>query len=166
MPHHSQAFFLPQKPYMPLGTLRQQLTFPSNDDGNENDKTTSNKTRNDRELEKLLDTVCLPNLVSRVGGFDADCDWAATLSLGEQQRVAFLRLLRSRPLLAFLDEATSGVDTATESKLYSALKERCDTYISIGHRKELLQYHTHVLECIGEGVWEYKTVLQHLGRKV
>jgi len=93
----------------------------------------------------------------RVGGLDATCDWASVLSLGEQQRVAFLRLLLHRPSLAFLDESTSALDEATEAALYSALKERCPCYLSIGHHMQLVQYHSHVLQYQGEGRWELRT---------
>lgn len=97
-PPESQIFFLPQKPYMPLGTLRQQLTLP------EEPQCTIGE---DANLSELLSAVCLPDLVQRIGGLDVECDWASLLSVGEQQRVAFLRLLRRRPLLAFLDEVST-----------------------------------------------------------
>ena len=156
VPSKKDLFFLPQKPYMPLGTLRQQLCFPDDPSGH-----SSSAKNEDTELSTLLETVCLPDLSSRVGGLDADADWAHILSLGEQQRVAFLRLLRRRPAVAFLDEATSGVDTATECRLYEALRSMCSCFVSIGHRKELLAYHTHVLEAIGDGRWVLQTVVQY-----
>jgi putative ATP-binding cassette transporter len=151
-PPLSGLFFLPQKPYMPLGTLRQQLCFP--------DEPLQAFTE-DEDLKKLLNVVCLPDLLGRVGGLDAECDWAHMLSLGEQQRVAFLRLLRRHPAVAFLDESTSGVDTSTENKLYAALKSACSCYISIGHKRELLAHHTHVLEAVGDGRWILQTVKQY-----
>lgn len=158
-----QLFFLPQKPYMPLGTLRQQLCFPdySSDDISSADSVRDTSTSSDEELAKLLDVVALPDLMSRVGGLDAECDWAHMLSLGEQQRVAFLRLLRKRPAMAFLDEATSGLDDGTERRLYAALKDICSCYVSVGHRKELLMYHTHVLEAVGGGNWVLKSVSEY-----
>lgn len=179
-PPSKNIFFLPQKPYMPLGTLRQQLCFPDDPSGGANgsgggthgaasvvgtfiiDNNSGNGIE-DNELRALLDAVCLPDLLSRVGGLDAEGDWAHMLSLGEQQRVAFLRLLRRRPALAFLDEATSGVDTATECRLYEALRTICPCFVSIGHRKELLAHHTHVLEAVGDGRWELQTVEQYQG---
>jgi vitamin B12/bleomycin/antimicrobial peptide transport system ATP-binding/permease protein len=154
-PPPSELFFLPQKPYMPLGTLRQQLCFP--------DEPLQTVTE-DENLKKLLTSACLPDLFTRVGGLDAECDWSYMLSLGEQQRVAFLRLLRRCPAVAFLDESTSGVDSGTENKLYAALQSACSCYISIGHRKELLAHHTHVLEAAGEGKWVLQTARQYQQR--
>lgn len=99
-----------------------------------------------------------------MGGLDATCDWASVLSLGEQQRVAFLRLLLHRPSLAFLDESTSALDEATEAALYSAL-ERCPCFVSIGHRMQLVQYHSHVLQYQGDGRWELRTAEEFLRQR-
>lgn len=71
-------------------------------------------------------------LAERVGGLDAEMEWGHVLSLGEQQRVAFLRLLLHRPVMSFLDEATGALDTPTEAVLYTALRRYCPCYISIG----------------------------------
>ena len=71
-------------------------------------------------------------LLERVGGMDTEAEWGHQLSLGEQQRVAFLRLLLHAPALAFLDEATGALDTPTESALYSALRAHCRSYVSVG----------------------------------
>ncbi|KAH7621929.1 hypothetical protein Ndes2526B_g02746 [Nannochloris sp. 'desiccata'] len=154
-PPPSDLFFLPQKPYMPLGTLRQQLCFP------DEPVRTYTEAAN---LKDLLITACLPDLLDRVGGLDSECDWSHMLSLGEQQRVAFLRLLRRRPSVAFLDESTSGVDSSTENRLYAALQSACSCYISIGHKKELLAHHTHVLEATGQGRWILQTTRQYQQR--
>ena len=97
----------------------------------------------------------------RVGGWDAEVDWAATLSVGEQQRLAFARLLLQRPELAFLDEATSGLDAESEAALYSLLAQRGAVYVSVGHRPQLLQWHTHVLEGLPDGRWRLCTVAEH-----
>ena len=74
-------------------------------------------------------------LLERVGGLDTEAEWGHQLSLGEQQRVAFLRLLLHAPGLAFLDEATGALDTPTESALYSALRAHCRSYVSVGARR-------------------------------
>ena len=71
-------------------------------------------------------------LVDRVGGLEAEAEWSHVLSLGEQQRVAFLRLLLHAPKLAFLDEATGALDSATEAALYTALQRHCSSYVSVG----------------------------------
>jgi putative ATP-binding cassette transporter len=96
-----------------------------------------------------------------MGGFNAECDWAHVLSLGEQQRIGFLRLLRRRPAVAFLDEATSGVDSKTETALYRALQSVCPCIVSVGHRKELLNHHTHVLEAVGDGQWKLQAAAEY-----
>lgn len=100
----------------------------------------------DGELLTLLRDVCLPNIAERFpGGLDEDCDWCATLSMGEQQRVAFARLLLHRPGVAFLDEATSAMDARNERELYALLKQRVRSFVSVGHRLSLAPFHTHVL---------------------
>lgn len=81
-------------------------------------------------------------------------NWAEIFSVGEQQRIAFLRLFRSRPALAVLDEATSAMDIATESAMYGLLAQQCRSYVSVGHRPQLTQYHTHVLTWQEPGVWQ------------
>ncbi|KAK9916830.1 hypothetical protein WJX75_007512 [Coccomyxa subellipsoidea] len=162
-PPPGDMFFLPQKPYMPLGTLRSQLLFPS---GSESAQWISNRDGPvpDAELISLLDRVHLSALVDRVGGLEAEVEWSHLLSLGEQQRVAFLRLLLHCPKLAFLDEATGALDTPTEAALYTALRSHCSTFVSVGHRSELVQYHTHVLEHEEQGRWTFSTVQAYRSR--
>ncbi|KAK9809945.1 hypothetical protein WJX72_002230 [[Myrmecia] bisecta] len=156
-------FFLPQKPFMPLGNLRQQLLFPSGE-GTRELGSRRELSVSDLELQSLLEEVRLPALAERVGGFGAELEWAHVLSLGEQQRVAMLRLLLHRPGLAFLDEATGALDTATEAALYAALRRSCRSYISVGHRMQLLEYHTHVLENVGGSHWKFYTADQFAGQ--
>ena len=85
------------------------------------------------ELRRLIKiTISRAGLLERVGGLDTEAEWGHQLSLGEQQRVAFLRLLLHAPGLAFLDEATGALDTPTESALYSALRAHCRSYVSVG----------------------------------
>ncbi|CAK0734001.1 hypothetical protein CVIRNUC_000368 [Coccomyxa viridis] len=163
-PAAASLFFLPQKPYMPLGSLRSQLLFPSGADcahwiGNREGPVP------DAELLSLLKEVELSELVERVGGLEAEAEWSHVLSLGEQQRVAFLRLLLHAPKLAFLDEATGALDSATEAALYTRLRSYCTSYISVGHRMELLQYHTHVLEHVGATRWQLSTVEEFRARQ-
>lgn len=144
LPASHGVFFLPQKPYMPLGNFRQQLLFPSSE-------------ALDTELRNLLQEVQLSTLLNRVGGFNARMEWAQVLSLGEQQRVAFLRLFLRSPYLAVLDEATSALDVQTESILYQKLRSKCSSYISVGHRLQLVEYHSHVLEYSRDGEWIKRT---------
>ena len=83
-------------------------------------------------------------------------NWAEIFSVGEQQRIAFLRLLRSRPALAILDEATSAMDVALEAEMYTQLRAVCSSYVSVGHRPQLSQFHTHVLTWHAPGHWSLR----------
>ncbi|MDB9338097.1 MULTISPECIES: ABC transporter ATP-binding protein/permease [Cyanophyceae] len=141
-PSLSEMMFLPQRPYMVLGSLRSQLLYPNPD----NDILES-------KMRHVLEEVNLAELPERVGGFDVELDWANVLSLGEQQRLAFARLLLSMPNYVILDEATSALDLANEKNLYQQLKAKETTLISVGHRPSLLQYHEYVLELDGSSNW-------------
>lgn len=141
-PELSQMLFLPQRPYMILGTLRQQLLYPQVE-----------RHVSEAELRQALQLVNLADLPDRVNGFDAELDWANILSLGEQQRLAFARLLLNQPRYAILDEATSALDLKNEEILYKKLHDTETTYISVGHRLSLLRYHQNVLELLGNGKW-------------
>jgi putative ATP-binding cassette transporter len=111
----------------------------------------------------VLQWVNLADLPERSGGFAAELVWADVLSLGEQQRLAFARLFINRPGFAVLDEATSALDHENEAMLYGKLQELGIHYISVGHRRSILDYHDYVLELRGQDQWqllgvaEYKT---------
>jgi putative ATP-binding cassette transporter len=136
-------FFLPQQPYMQCGTLRSQLIYPS-----------AQSRLSDEQLLDILEQVHLPHLAERVGGLDAVQDWEKLLSVGEQQRLAFGRVLVHQPSIVILDEATSALDSGNEASLYQRLRDSGTTLISIAHRAAVLRYHTHVLHLMGEGAWE------------
>jgi putative ATP-binding cassette transporter len=91
-----------------------------------------------------------------VGGLDAVRDWEKLLSVGEQQRLAFGRVLVHEPGIVILDEATSALDSANEAALYERLRDSGTTLISIAHRAAVLRHHTHVLRLMGEGAWEVR----------
>ena len=91
--------------------------------------------------------------MERYPDLDIKQDWPRILSLGEQQRLAFGRLLLNSPRFAVLDEATSALDVKTEKKLYELLKKRDLAVISVGHRPTLIEFHSSVLELLGEGAW-------------
>ncbi len=141
-PPLSEVMFLPQRPYMILGSLRDQLLYPNMKSAVPDDR-----------LQKVLDQVNLPDLPARVGGFDTQLNFADVLSLGEQQRLAFARLLLAAPRYAILDEATSALDVKNEEHLYRLLENGATTVISVGHRPTLIKYHQMVLELNGEGGW-------------
>ncbi|MDJ0717569.1 MAG: ABC transporter ATP-binding protein/permease [Prochloraceae cyanobacterium] len=140
-PQLEEILFLPQRPYMILGSLRDQLLYPRTD-----------LNISDEEIYRVLNQVNLPNLAERFG-LDTIENWNQILSMGEQQRVAFARLLLTQPRYAILDEATSALDVQNEQSLYQQLQSRSTTYISVGHRPTLLQYHHQVLEVFGDETW-------------
>ena len=141
-PEAQDLLFLPQQPYMFLGTLRNQLLYPD-----------LGRTATEAQLLDLLVRVNLPDLAQRFGGLDAEMDWEKVLSIGEQQRLACARVLLVQPRFAILDEATSALDVANETQLYRQLLSTRATLVSVGHRTTLLAYHQQVLELTGDGHW-------------
>jgi putative ATP-binding cassette transporter len=139
-PPDRQSLFLPQKPYLPLGTLRLCLYYPGI------------PAQTDDQAAAILRRCHLGHLVARL---DEEDDWTRILSLGEQQRLAIGRLLLNRPRVAFLDEASSAMDEGLEHSMYRLLRESLPgaTLVSVGHRSSLLSFHTRVLELLGEGGW-------------
>jgi len=161
----SSFFFLPQVPFMPVGSLRSQLTFPKGaleeDEKDEQDglngripvvskmnrmKINDALVEENTQLQSLLNSVGLGDLASRMGDtFDDDSiEWTDVLSVGEQQRIAFARLLfqKPKPSIVFLDEATSALDEASERKMYELLAGEKYTVVSVGHRSSLMQFHS------------------------
>jgi vitamin B12/bleomycin/antimicrobial peptide transport system ATP-binding/permease protein len=133
-PAHFDELFLPQRPYFPLGTLREALSYPARSDA-----------FTDVEIGEALSAVGLAQLIPRL---DQSTDWSTQLSGGEQQRVAFARALLEKPAWLFLDEATSNLDDASQSELYELLMDRLKhtTIVSIAHRTELARFHGRRLE--------------------
>ena len=142
LPDGNKALFLPQKPYLPLGSLRNALLYPS-----------GSPATPDQRLYDVLEAVGLPSLIPHLGDVEP---WSQVLSLGEQQRVAIARVLLQRPAYVFLDEATSALDEPSERALYLLLTETLpDTaIISVGHRSTLFAFHQRRLNLRGEGRWE------------
>ncbi len=141
-PKTGDLLFIPQKPYMILGSLREQLCYP----------TDQNKFSDD-QLRSVLKEVNLSSLIDRYPDLTIKQDWPRILSLGEQQRLAFGRLLLNSPRFVVLDEATSALDIKTEEHLYSLLSKRDLAVISVGHRPTLMGFHESVLELSGDGSW-------------
>ena len=129
MPEPEKTMFIPQKPYLPLGTLSEALLYPGS------------KECSDDELKNVL-TEC--SIGYMADNLYVEADWSHVLSGGEQQRVAFARALLYKPDWLFLDEATSALDEATEKAMYTLLAEKMPqtTVISIGHRSTLNSFHT------------------------
>jgi putative ATP-binding cassette transporter len=139
LPRDGRVLFLPQKPYLPIGTLREVVSYPTPPAGVA-----------DGALREALQVVGLPELATRL---DETAHWAQALSPGEQQRIAFARALVQRPDWLFLDEATSAVDEETEARLYSLLRERLPgtTVVSVGHRSTLRAFHVRRLTVTPDG---------------
>ena len=137
----NETMFLSQMPYVPLGDLRAVVTYPGKEG-----------TIDDRTLQYTLQKVALPHLVDRL---DEVLDWAKVLSPGEQQRIAFARILLTKPKVVFCDEATSALDEGLEFICYDLVRtELPDTIlVSVSHRRTVEQHHTHELELLGDGDW-------------
>jgi ABC-type uncharacterized transport system fused permease/ATPase subunit len=175
-PSSEHVYFLPQRPYCPPGSLRDQLLYPSTEHKDDHfsltgidrsehrpdggpipkDERRLHKDWTDEDLLDVLQSVDLPHLAGRVGdgdpyrGLDAVLNWGNTLSLGEQQRLAFGRLVINRPRLVIMDESTSALDVPAETKMYKLLNDlssgsepgaRGLTYVSVGHRPTLFAHH-------------------------
>lgn len=145
-PSLDKMLFLPQRPYMIVGTLREQMLYPNMD-----------ATVDDSQLRQILIQVNLPNLEQRSGGFNAEQNWTEILSLGEQQRLIFARILLNKPSYAILDEATSALDLENEKHLYQQLKDSGMTFLSVGHRETLTEYHQYILDFSAAPTWFLKT---------
>jgi putative ATP-binding cassette transporter len=140
------TMFLSQLPYMPLGDLRTVISYPA-----------AAGEFDDAAIQAALDTVALGQLASRLDEVD---DWAKVLSPGEQQRIAFARVLLAKPKVVFLDESTSALDEGQEFALYKALRTALPDCIvvSVSHRPSLEQHHDQRLELLGDGRWRLEPV--------
>ena len=147
LPEKARVMFLPQKPYLPLGTLRRALIYPA----------TEKNSPPDDMLKKILRLVDLPALVEKL---DATEDWNRILSLGEQQRLAFARVILSAPDYIFLDEATSALDEPRELEMYELLREQLPevTVVSVGHRSTLFKMHDVELNLDGAGNYKLRPI--------
>ncbi|PNW33590.1 UNVERIFIED_CONTAM: ABC transporter ATP-binding protein, partial [Euhalothece sp. KZN 001] len=146
-PPLSEILFLPQRPYMILGSLREELIYPQTESNLSNE-----------ELANILEQVNLPHLIERFGSLNVEMNWGDVLSLGEQQRVAFARILINEPRYVVLDEATSALDVENEESLYEKLQTIAVTYVSVGHRPTLQKYHQIVLQLAEDQSWQVNPI--------
>jgi vitamin B12/bleomycin/antimicrobial peptide transport system ATP-binding/permease protein len=185
-PADDEVYFLPQRPYCTVGSLKDQLLYPSLEMKNDTAAVTANGDRrpkshwlkqswSDEDFLQVLAQVDLYDLAVRAGdgepvrGLSVVMDWSNILSLGEQQRLAFGRLLVNRPKLVIMDEATSALDIGSEARMYQilqemarktlhgstssskgALSESALTYVSVGHRPSLIAFHNKKLRLGGD----------------
>ena len=129
VPQGQSMMLLPQRPYIPIGTLRDAVTYPG-----------ETNAYSDTEIAEALRAARLPQIADRL---DEERAWGQTLSLGEQQRLAVARALLAKPDWLFLDEATAALDEPTEAEIYQVIREKLPqtTVVSIGHRSTLAAYH-------------------------
>ncbi|XP_077408168.1 lysosomal cobalamin transporter ABCD4 [Vanacampus margaritifer] len=149
------TLFLPQKPYLTDGTLREQVIYPLKDIYPE-----AGSVDDDRIL-KFLELAGVSSLVKRTGGLDelVDWNWYDVLSPGEMQRLCFARLFYLQPKYAVLDEATSALTEEAEAQLYRTCKQLGMTLVSVGHRRSLEKHHNVQLKlCGGGGRWELSRI--------
>jgi putative ATP-binding cassette transporter len=144
-----KAMFVPQLPYLPLGDLRAVASYP-NEEG----------TVGDREIQGALIKVALPHLAIRLNDVG---DWGKVLSVGEQQRIAFARILLTKPDALFLDESTSALDEGLELTLYELIRAELPELIlvSVSHRATVERFHARQLELVGGGAWRLEPLTTH-----
>ncbi|MCV7420067.1 ABC transporter ATP-binding protein/permease [Mycobacterium yunnanensis] len=141
-----EVMFVSQLPYIPLGDLRAVVSYPR-----------PPEEVDAAAVQQALVKVALPHLVIRI---TENKDWARILSVGEQQRVAFARILLHRPRVVFLDESTSAMDEGLEVMLYRLLRDELPSTIlvSVSHRETVEQHHDRQLELLGAGGWRLDPV--------
>jgi len=150
MPDFKDILFVPQRPYIPLGTLRDILLYPSHSSQR------ARKKRQDNHLKELMIKVGLSDFIEEL---DKNCEWSKRLSLGEQQKISFCRILLHKPKWVFLDEATSSLDELAEKELYKLITQEIKgiTIVSIAHRSTLKPFHH---RCIYFNTTGMSTVLE------
>lgn len=144
-PAHSDIFYIPQRPYLSRGTLRQQIIYP------DSVRQMRAKGVTDKELLKWLHAVDIAHIVDRPHGWDAEDEWRDVLSVGLQQRVAMARLFYHQPKYAILDECTSSVTLEVEKSMYDTAKTLGITLMTVSHRRSLWRYHGWILQFDGAG---------------
>ncbi|XP_007250447.3 ATP-binding cassette sub-family D member 3a isoform X1 [Astyanax mexicanus] len=151
-PERGKLFYVPQRPYMTLGSLRDQVIYP---DTYEDQK---KKGISDQVLKEYLDNVQLGHILDREGSWDAVQDWMDVLSGGEKQRMAMARLFYHNPQFAILDECTSAVSVDVEDYIYSHCRKVGITLFTVSHRKSLWKHHEYYLHMDGRGNYDFKPI--------
>lgn len=154
-PKIEQMFYIPQRPYLPPGNLRDQVIYPHSK------LQMLRKRVSDEDIKKVLKEVLLDYLIDREGGLDAVNDWNDVLSGGEKQRIAMARLFYHKPTFAVLDECTSAVSVDVEALLYNRSKELGITLFTVSHRQTLFKFHEYMIRFDGEGGYEFSRLQHH-----
>ncbi|XP_057331256.1 ATP-binding cassette sub-family D member 3 [Microplitis mediator] len=152
-PPSTKLFYIPQRPYMTLGTLRDQVIYPHT----QAEMQRRNHAK-DEDLQKFLDLVQLSHLLEREGGWDTVADWMDVLSGGEKQRIAMARLFYHKPQFAILDECTSAVSVDVEDSMYSYCRQANISLFTVSHRRSLWKHHEYYLLMDGRGSYEFKPI--------
>jgi putative ATP-binding cassette transporter len=145
-PRLDAILFLPERPYLPPGTLRDMLVRTGRED------------IGDEQLASLLHGLGLESVLERTGGLDAERDWGDALSLGEQQLLAVARVVLAAPHFAFLERPHTALGSEYVDRILSLLSERSITYLTIGNGNDRLDDYDAVLELAGDGGWTWKAV--------
>ncbi|XP_059183075.1 ATP-binding cassette sub-family D member 3a [Centropristis striata] len=153
-PERGKLFYVPQRPYMTLGSLRDQVIYPDTADEQRR------KGISDQVLKEYLDNVQLGHILDREGSWDSIQDWMDVLSGGEKQRMAMARLFYHKPQFAILDECTSAVSVDVEDYIYSHCRTVGITLFTVSHRKSLWKHHEFYLHMDGRGNYEFKPITE------
>ena len=144
-PAYGDVFYIPQRPYLSRGSLRQQIIYP------DSLREMRNKRVSDADLVRILESIDIQNILERRSGWDAVEEWRDVLSGGLQQRVAMARLFYHKPKYAILDECTSSVTLEVEKQMYDHAKALGITLMTVSHRRSLWRYHDDILQFDGQG---------------
>lgn len=141
-PDNKAVFYIPQRPYLTLGTLRDQVIYP------DTHADMKKKGVTDDQLVEMLEIVQIGGIVEREGGFDVEKDWKDCLAGGDKQRIAMARLFYHKPRYAILDECTSSVGMDIEKIMYTHSQKLGISLITVSHRPTLWQYHNWILQVL------------------
>jgi ATP-binding cassette subfamily D (ALD) long-chain fatty acid import protein len=141
-PDAKSVFYIPQRPYLTISTLRDQIIYP------DTHKDMIKKGTTDQDLIDILNIVQIGNIVEREGGFDVEKDWKDCLAGGDKQRIAMARLFYHKPRYAILDECTSSVGMDIEKIMYTHSQDLGISLITVSHRPSLWKYHNWILQVL------------------